>query len=229
MNLRLLSIAVILALASASVPLRGGKFATETDLLYTVQEVNERERFYFEAELGCNLQCTNHCIEVQEGNALANCINYCGCSALMSAQPLSAYKLDVYYPDGSAQTFNVNEPGNDFALVFTNPDENSLGVSKVDYVDPSNDFTVVVGEENKGRTSSQYAGFQGSQPEEFAYLTHETTEVPNGWDEKTSFGTTEFNYDVSSQGRVKESKNQVDFTYNETGVGSDGHGFNTQF
>lgn len=101
--------------------------------------------FYYEAELGCNIQCSNHCIETQGGNALARCFGYCGCNSLLSAQPLSAYRLDVVYPDGTAQTFNVNEPGNDYALVFNTPDDNSLTVSKVDYNNPNNDFTLGVG------------------------------------------------------------------------------------
>jgi hypothetical protein len=49
----------------------------------------------------------------------------------------------VYYPDGTQQSFNVNEPGNDSALIVSTPDENTVVVSSMDYVDSTNNFDVV--------------------------------------------------------------------------------------
>jgi hypothetical protein len=56
---------------------------------------------------------------------------------------LNAYRLDVYYPDGTQQSFDVNEPGNDSALIISTPDENTVVVSSVDYEDSTNDFDVL--------------------------------------------------------------------------------------
>jgi hypothetical protein len=45
---------------------------------------------------------------------------------LMSAQPLAAYKLDVYFPDDQKKSFDVNGPGEDGYLTISSHKENDV-------------------------------------------------------------------------------------------------------
>lgn len=62
----------------------GGKIDTPDGRHYVIQDVPMSQAEFVEEEYSCNLECGSMCAKFSQGQALVDCITYCGCGAFVT-------------------------------------------------------------------------------------------------------------------------------------------------
>lgn len=65
----------------------GGVVVTETGQKFNVQEVPMSQKELVEEEFDCDLECAAVCSRFSQGQALLDCITYCGCGCFITEVP----------------------------------------------------------------------------------------------------------------------------------------------
>ncbi|CAG9319956.1 unnamed protein product [Blepharisma stoltei] len=58
-------------------------FSDDSGELYSIQAISDREKPFMEAIEGCSMKCGEICSRFTSGSALIECMNLCGCKALV--------------------------------------------------------------------------------------------------------------------------------------------------
>jgi len=82
----------------------GGVVTTEDGRKFNVQKVPLSQDEQVEDQLGCNSECASMCSRSSHGQALLECITYCGCACFISEIPRDAVQnsiFEIFYTSNS--------------------------------------------------------------------------------------------------------------------------------
>ena len=80
---KVLACSLVVATVANNVLIPSSEFEVENGKTIVIQAVTLKDRYFVESKLGCDISCSQMCLELSRNYALATCFKYCGCEKLV--------------------------------------------------------------------------------------------------------------------------------------------------
>jgi hypothetical protein len=80
---KVLACSLVIASVASNVLIPSLEFKLETGKTMVIQAVTLKDRYFVESKLGCDVTCSQMCLDLSRNYALAQCFKYCGCEKLV--------------------------------------------------------------------------------------------------------------------------------------------------
>lgn len=80
---KVLACSLVVATLASNVLIPSLEFKLENGQTMVIQAVTLKDRYFVESKLGCDVTCSQMCLDLSRNYALAQCFKYCGCEKLV--------------------------------------------------------------------------------------------------------------------------------------------------
>ena len=81
---KVIACSLVVATLANNVLIPSSEFSLENGKIMVIQAVHLKEKNYVESKLGCDITCSQMCLDLSRNYALAQCFKYCGCGQLIA-------------------------------------------------------------------------------------------------------------------------------------------------